>query len=75
MEGVKLKAVSLRDLIILKCHAIKHGHAGRVLKDIDDVIHLVLANKVNLEDDCWRELVLKYGTAELYEILQRACKD
>jgi hypothetical protein len=33
-----VKAVSLRHLLAMKCHAIKHGHAGRVVKDADDVI-------------------------------------
>ena len=41
---------------------------------MDDVINLVLANRVKIDDDYWRELILKYGTDELYEKLRRACK-
>jgi hypothetical protein len=43
------KVVSLRHLLALKCHAIKHGHRGRIVKDADDVIRLTLANKLDLD--------------------------
>jgi len=68
------KIVSLAHLLALKCHAIKHGHAGRVVKDVDDVIHLVQANQVNLAAPEIHELFLKHGTAELYEKIQRICR-
>jgi hypothetical protein len=71
---VALKAVSLTGLVALKCHAIKHGDEARIFKDMDDVINLILANRVKIEDSYWRELILKYGTDELYEKLRRACK-
>jgi hypothetical protein len=70
-EGVPVTTVSLANLIALKCHAIKHGHAGRVEKDVDDVIYLVLAKRLNMEDNHWRELILKYGTPELYKKLKK----
>lgn len=73
-ENVPVNIVSLPNLIVLKCHSIKHGHIGRIEQDVDDVIYLLLAKNLNLEDNCWRELFLKYGTPELYEKLQRACK-
>ena len=65
------KAVSLRHLLALKCHAIKHGHPGRVVKDADDVIRLAQANKLDLEGPGIRDLFLKYGTSELYERVRR----
>jgi hypothetical protein len=68
------KTVSLQHLLALKCHAVKHGHEGRIVKDADDVIQLVLANQIELNTPAWRELFLKHGTAEFYEKVTRACK-
>jgi hypothetical protein len=67
------KIVSLRHLLALKCHAIKHGHTGRLVKDADDVIRLVQANGVNVQDQEMRDLFLKHGTAEFYEKICRIC--
>ena len=60
-----------RHLLAMKCHAIKHGHSGRVVKDADDVIRLVLSNRLNLSDPEVRELFLKHGTVDLYEKVRR----
>jgi hypothetical protein len=68
------KVVSLRHLIALKCHAIKHGHRGRIVKDADDVIRLALANKLELDEPGMRDLFLKHGTAEFYEKVRRLCR-
>lgn len=73
-EGTSALALSVQHLIALECHAIKHGHPGRIIKGADDLIHLFLANHLNIGDVHWREFVSKYGTVELYEKLQRACK-
>jgi hypothetical protein len=70
-EGAKV--VSLRHLLALKCHAIKHGHRGRIVKDADDVIRLAQANKLDLDEPDIRDLFLKHGTAELYEKVRRLC--
>jgi len=67
------RMVSLRHLLALKCHAIKHGHPGRVVKDADDVIGLVQANRVDVNAPETRELFLKHGTTELYEKIRRIC--
>jgi len=40
------RSVSLPHLLAMKCHAIKHGHAGRIVKDADDVQHLIQINHV-----------------------------
>ena len=68
------KIVSLKHLLALKCHAIKHGHSGRIVKDVDDVINLVTANAVDVSEPEMRALFLKHGTRELYEKIQRVCK-
>jgi hypothetical protein len=65
------KVVSLRHLLALKCHAVRYGHAGRIVKDVDDVIRLVQANGINPNDPQIRALFLKHGTEEFYETIQR----
>lgn len=68
------KVVSLRHLLALKCHAIKHGHEGRIVKDAEDVIRLAQINKLDLDEPDIRGLFLKHGTAELYEKVRRLCR-
>lgn len=67
-----IRMISLDHLVALKCHAIKFGHAGRVEKDVDDLIGLGKINKLNWNEEGWRELILKHGTKEIYEKLQRS---
>ncbi len=69
-----LRAVSLTHLLATKCHAIKHGHPGRVVKDAEDVIRLVQNNNVDLEEPEIRELFKKHGTDEFYQKVRRACQ-
>lgn len=71
LKGVKV--VSFKHLLSLKCHAVKHGHPGRIVKDVDDVINLVQVNRLDINAAEIRELFLKHGTAELYEKIKRAC--
>ena len=66
--------VSLMHLLALKCHAIKHGHAGRIVKDVEDVIRLIQNNRLDPDAQTVRELLLKHGTEELYEKVRRACR-
>ncbi len=67
------RVVSLLHLLAMKCHAIKHGHLGRIVKDADDVIHLVQANRLDVTKTEIRDVFLNYGTADLYENVQRLC--
>jgi hypothetical protein len=71
-EGAKV--VSLRHLLALKCHAIKHGHEGRIVKDAEDVIRLAQVNKLDLDEPDIRGLFLKHGTTELYDKVRRLCR-
>lgn len=66
--------VSLMHLLALKCHAIKHGHAGRVVKDAEDVIRLMQNNGLDPHGASIRELFLKHGTEDLYEKVRKACR-
>ena len=73
LKGVKV--VSVGHLLALKCHAIKHGHAGRIVKDVGDVINLVRVNRLDITTPEIRQLFLKHGTSELYEKVKRACAE
>ncbi len=66
-----VKVVSLLHLIALKCHAIRHGHSGRVIKDTDDLVRLIEVNRLQVEEPKLREIVLQHGSAEIYEKLRR----
>jgi hypothetical protein len=67
------RLVSLEHLLALKCHAIKHGHPGRIVKDTDDVIQLIQVNRLDVNDARIRALFLKHGTTELYEKIRSVC--
>lgn len=69
-----LWVVSLMHLLALKCHAVKHGHSGRRLKDAEDVIQLIQIHGLNPEAEAMRELFRQHGTEEFYEKVQTACR-
>lgn len=60
-------------LIALKVHALNHTRTRRFLKDFQDVIELLLRNKIDLESAEIREIFGRYGTPELYEKVRAAC--
>ena len=70
---VSARIVSLAHLLALKCHAIKHGHERRIVKDADDVIRLIQANRLDINAPEWRQLFLQHGTSEFYEKIRGAC--
>ncbi len=61
-------------LIALKVHALHHGHAGRFLKDFEDVIELVQRNKIDLSGAEMQETFRRYGTPELHDKIRRRCE-
>jgi hypothetical protein len=73
VQGVTVGVVSLLHLIALKCHSFRHGREGRRFKDIEDMIHLIKINRIDLNDTEVRATILKHGTEELYGKLRRAC--
>ncbi len=75
MYGAQLLIPTLEHLLALKLHALKHGDAGRFLKDFLDVENLVKVNKVDWRSDAVRQMFLKYGNLELYEKISRACSN
>ncbi|MFH1783014.1 MAG: nucleotidyl transferase AbiEii/AbiGii toxin family protein [Candidatus Omnitrophota bacterium] len=60
---------SLNHLIALKLHAIKYNPGIREYRDLPDIVQLIKINKVNIKDTEFKDLCLKYGTAELYNKL------
>lgn len=75
VEGVRVKVVGLLHLIALKCHALQNSKSLRRLKDMDDLIQLILVNHLDLNEPELRATILKHGSAEIYEKLQHACAD
>jgi predicted nucleotidyltransferase len=72
IEGARVRVVSLLHLVALKCHAIQNSKTLRRLKDMDDLIQLILINKLDLNEPELRATILKHGNPELYEKLRYA---
>jgi predicted nucleotidyltransferase len=70
--AVAVRIPSLQHLIALKLHVLKQGLEHRMLGDLDDVVQLVLANRIDLDQQEWKETFEKYGHHELYEKVRRA---
>jgi hypothetical protein len=68
----RVPVVSLRHLLALKLFALKNQPSHRVLKDMDDLLNLLQANRVNAKEAWFRELALKYGSLEIYERVAHA---
>ena len=75
MEGAAVLVPSLDHLLALKFHALKNGKGLRVLKDLEDVIQLVKANRVDVSAASFRQLCEKHATRVIYEQLIRACAE
>jgi predicted nucleotidyltransferase len=75
VEGIPVRTVALVHLIALKCHSFLNGRPDRRFKDIDDLIQLILVNRLDLNEPELRSIILKHGNAEIYERLRRACAD
>jgi hypothetical protein len=75
VENVQVQIVSLLHLIALKCHALQNNKAIRRLKDMDDLIQLILINRLDLNQPELRAMILKHSDAETYEKLRHACTD
>jgi hypothetical protein len=71
-HGVPIKVPSLEHLVALKLHVLKQDLRHRRLYDADDIIQLVLRNKIDLRESKWQALFEKYGTLEWYEKIRHA---
>lgn len=73
LHGKAVRVPSLKHLLALKLHALKHTHSRRTIKDFQDVVQLVQENAIDLGQDATREWFVRYGTEEWYEKVRRAC--
>ena len=65
--GQKFIVPSLNHLIALKLHSIKYNYKLRFSKDFPDIVNLIRINEVNIKDEKFKKLCLKYGTEEIYQ--------
>jgi len=72
LDSVSVRIPSLDHLLALKLHVLKQNLQHRAVKDLDDIIRLVLANHLDLESSHYRHLFEKYGTLDHYETVIRA---
>jgi len=72
--GASIRMVSLNHLMVLKLHALKQAKIHRFLDDLIDIVELVKVNRLDLQSPEYRDLFLKYGTADLYDKVQRIAK-
>ncbi|MEW6158236.1 MAG: hypothetical protein AB1813_12430 [Verrucomicrobiota bacterium] len=70
--SVSARVPSLLHLIALKLHVLKQGLEHRVIGDLDDVIQLILLNRVDVNSAEWKEVFAKHGNKLLYEKIRRA---
>src|ERR1043166_2742841 len=75
VEGTRVRVVALLHLIALKCHALQHSRSLRRLKDMDDLVHLILINRLDLNEPELRATILKHGNSEIFEKLRHPCAD
>ncbi len=73
VEGTQVRVVSLLHLIALKCHALQHSKSLRRLKGMDDLVQLILVNRLDLNEPELRATILKHGNTETYEQLRQVC--
>ena len=71
-QGVPVRVPSLEHVMALKLHVSKQELRHRRLYDWDDIVNLVLHNKIDLREPRWRAVFEKYGTLDLYEKVRRA---
>lgn len=66
IAGQKFTVPCLEHLIALKLHAIKSNPKSREFKDFLDISELIKINKIDIKNNKFRDLCLKYGTEDLY---------
>lgn len=71
-DGVPVKVPSFEHLLALKLHVSKQELRHRRLYDWDDIVNLIVQNKIDMREPRWRAVFEKYGTLDLYEKVKRA---
>jgi len=73
IAGKSFVVPSLLHLIAMKLHSIA-GNEEREVKDLPDVIQLMVVNGINPEKDEIKQLFVKYNLLEIYEKVIKAAK-
>jgi hypothetical protein len=71
-DAPQIKYVCAEHLIALKLHVLKQDLQHRRLKDFLDVVEVVRANKIDLQNAEMREIFDRYGTEDLYRRIKLA---
>lgn len=66
-QGAKTRVISLHHLMAMKLYSLKNSSGAREDPDLTDLVRLVQNNKIDMKSALFRDLWLKYGTAELYD--------
>jgi hypothetical protein len=66
--GHPIKVPRLQDLIAMKLFALASGNPKREDKDFPDVVHLVIANRMDLEEEL-KPLCERFASASIYNRL------
>ena len=72
IAGQKFTVPSLHHLIALKLHAIKNNPKIRLTRDLPDIVNLIRINELNVKNEKFKELCLKYGTEDIYHKILEA---
>jgi len=71
IAGEPFALPSVRHLVAMKLHAIKSDPRRRELVDLPDIVTVLQRNGVDVRDESFRAMCLKFGDAELYEKILR----
>ena len=63
----KLWVPKAEHLIAMKLHAVKQQPQLREFKDLNDIVELIKANRIDAKSGAFKSLCLKFGTEPLYK--------
>ncbi|MBF0532797.1 MAG: nucleotidyltransferase [Candidatus Omnitrophica bacterium] len=72
IAGQSFLVPSLYHLIALKLHSIKFNRKSRILKDFPDIVNLIRVNKIDIREEEFQKMCLKYGDQNLWDQIQEA---
>jgi predicted nucleotidyltransferase len=73
VHGVSVKVPMLKDLIAMKLFSLAQNPERRMGKDLPDIVHLTLFNKLDLEQDI-HPLAARYASEAIYKMVSDQIK-
>jgi predicted nucleotidyltransferase len=73
VHGASVKVPMLNDLIAMKLFSLAQNPERRMGKDLPDIVHLTLFNKLDLEQDI-HPLATRYASEAIYKIVSDQIK-